>query len=56
MYRASRWARFFFNIPHHAKIPQVDLNDFLSKDPKQRIAFVQKVASFEEIGFLLRLK
>ena len=29
------------------------MNDFLSEDPKQRIAFVQKVgASFEEIGFI----
>ena len=44
----------FFLISHTMqKIPQVDLNDFLSEDPKQRIAFVQKVgASFEEIGFI----
>ena len=35
------------------KIPQSDLNDFLSKDPKKRKSFVEKVGtSFEEIGFL----
>ena len=53
MNKASRWARFFLISHTMQKIPQVDLNDFLSEDPKQRIAFVQKVgASFEEIGFI----
>ena len=35
------------------KIPQADLNDFLSKDPIKLKSFVEKIgASFEEIGFL----
>ena len=35
------------------KIPQADLNAFLSEDIQQQKAFVQKVGNaFEEIGFL----
>jgi len=35
------------------KIPQADLNDFLSENPEQRQAFIHKIGtSFEEIGFL----
>jgi isopenicillin N synthase-like dioxygenase len=34
-------------------IPQADLNDFLSNDPKSKAAFVKHIgASFQEIGFL----
>ncbi len=34
-------------------IPQADLNEFLSKDPKRKAAFVKHIgASFQEIGFL----
>ena len=35
------------------KIPQADLNDFLSNDPKQKSYFVKHIGNaFRKIGFL----
>ena len=35
------------------KIPQADLKDFISEDPKQKSSFVEHVGTaFRKIGFL----
>lgn len=43
----------FFDLLKMQKIPQADLNDFLSDDEKRKADFVQHIGtSFKEIGFL----